>query len=53
MSAEQPKTIPNPLWCERCRGRGYVVYDAGWVPYAVQCNKCRDRRALANEQETK
>lgn len=49
MSAEQPRTIPNPLWCEQCHGRGYVTYDAEWEPYAVQCDKCKDlrRRLLA------
>jgi len=44
MNASQPKTIPNPLYCDRCDGRGYVVYDAEWDPYAVQCDACKDRR---------
>jgi len=42
--AKQPKMIPNPLWCERCDGRGYLVADAEWEPYAVQCSACADRR---------
>lgn len=35
---KQPKMIPNPLYCEKCEGRGYLVGDAEWEPYAVQCN---------------
>lgn len=41
---QQPRTIPNPSWCERCEGRGYLVVDAEWEPYAVQCPECADRR---------
>lgn len=41
----QPKMIPNPLYCERCEGRGYLVADADWEPYAVECDDCKDRRA--------
>lgn len=41
---EQPKTIPNPLYCETCQGRGYLVGDAEWEPYAVQCEDCKERR---------
>jgi hypothetical protein len=26
--------------CERCEGRGYLVADAEWEPYAVQCPTC-------------
>jgi hypothetical protein len=44
MSNVQPKMIPNPLWCETCHGRGYLVADAEWQPYAVQCADCKDRR---------
>ncbi len=44
MNAPQPKTIANPLWCEVCEGRGYVVFDSEWNPYAVQCAACLDRR---------
>jgi hypothetical protein len=36
----QPRTIPNPLWCEQCEGRGYVIHDAEWEPYAVRCSSC-------------
>ena len=36
-NVKQPKMIPNPLYCERCKGRDYVVYDAEWEPYAVEC----------------
>jgi hypothetical protein len=35
-----PKMIPNPLYCERCEGRGYLVGDAEWEPYAVRCPDC-------------
>ena len=45
----QPRTIPNPLWCDKCEGRGYVVYDPEGEPYAVQCEKCADRRAVKTE----
>lgn len=38
----QPKTIPNPLYCEKCEGRGYLVADAEWEPIAVQCDACKD-----------
>lgn len=37
--------ISNPLYCERCEGRGYLVADADWEPYAVECDDCKDRRA--------
>lgn len=52
----EPKMIANPLWCERCDGRGYLVTDAEWEPYAVQCPECADRRPakrrkLASAQE--
>lgn len=40
----EPKMIPNPLYCEKCDGRGYLVADAEWEPYAVQCDACADRR---------
>ena len=46
MTQPQPRTIPNPLWCDRCEGRGYLVADTEWEPYAVQCPDCRERRAL-------
>lgn len=45
----QPKTIPNPLYCDRCEGRGYLVADAEWEPYAVQCDECKGRRAAARD----
>jgi hypothetical protein len=41
--SQQPRTIPNPLWCERCEGRGYLVGDVEWEPYAVQCPDCAER----------
>ena len=41
---KQPRMVPNPLWCDRCEGRGYLVADAEWEPYAVQCDECKDRR---------
>ena len=44
MTQRQPQTIPNPLYCERCEGRGYLVADAEWEPIAVQCHDCMDRR---------
>jgi excinuclease UvrABC ATPase subunit len=44
MPEKQPRMIPNPLWCETCEGRGYLVADAEWEPYAVQCGACKDRR---------
>jgi len=37
---KQPKTIPNPLYCERCEGRGYLVADVEWKPIAVECPDC-------------
>ena len=43
-NAPIPRMIPNPLWCDTCEGRGYVVMDAEWEPYAVQCPHCADRR---------
>jgi Zn finger protein HypA/HybF involved in hydrogenase expression len=39
---QQPKTIPNPLWCDTCEGRRYVIVDAEWEPYAVRCPDCKD-----------
>jgi excinuclease UvrABC ATPase subunit len=42
---KQPRMIQNPLYCERCEGRGYLVGDAEWEPYAVQCDECKDRRS--------
>lgn len=39
---EQPRLVPNPLYCETCKGRGYVVLDAEWESYAVQCPDCTD-----------
>ena len=41
---------PNPLYCEMCEGRGYVVADVVWPSgspdrYAVQCS-CKDRRRI-------
>lgn len=44
--ALQAKMIPNPLYCDRCEGRGYLVADAEWEPYAVQCDACKDRRPV-------
>ena len=41
---QEPKMIPNPLYCDKCEGRGYLVADAEWEPYAVQCDACADRR---------
>lgn len=53
MTQAQPRMIPNPLYCETCEGRGYLVGDVEWEPYAVQCHDCKDRRkaALVGEQE--
>jgi hypothetical protein len=45
-TARQPKMIPNPMYCDKCDGRGYLVGDAEWEPYAVQCDACKDRRAI-------
>jgi hypothetical protein len=42
---KQPKTIPNPLYCDRCQGRGYLVVDAEWEPIAVECPDCAIARA--------
>lgn len=39
-----PRFIPNPFWCETCKGRGYLVADSEWDAYAVQCDDCKDRR---------
>ena len=47
MTEQQPRMIHNPLYCERCDGRGYLVTDAEWEPYAVQCPACADRRSAA------
>lgn len=44
MTLPQPRTIPNPLWCDRCEGRGYLVGDVDWEPYCVECPACADRR---------
>ena len=49
---EQPRMIPNPLWCETCDGRGYLVGDAEWEPYAVQCHDCKDRRTAHAQSKT-
>lgn len=43
-SNAQPRMIPNPLYCERCDGRGYLVADAEWEPCAIQCPDCAARR---------
>lgn len=51
MSEKQPRMIPNPLWCDRCEGRGYLVADAEWEPYAVQCPDCADRHPIRNHSE--
>ena len=42
---KQPRMIPNPLYCERCEGRGYLVADAEWDAYAVQCDECKPRQS--------
>lgn len=44
MSEKQPRMIPNPLYCDSCEGRGYLVADAEWEPYAIQCPDCADRK---------
>jgi hypothetical protein len=41
---KQPKMIPNPLYCARCEGYGYLVCDAEWEPIAVQCGDCAHKR---------
>jgi len=51
MTKAQPRMIPNPLWCEACQGRGYLVADAEWEPYAVQCDDCKDRRPARRNGE--
>lgn len=52
MTERQPRMVENPLWCARCDGFGYLVCDAEWEPYAIQCGDCKDRRpARAHEQE--
>ncbi len=38
------KITDAPL-CETCKGLGYVVYDAAFDPYAVECPTCSKRRA--------
>lgn len=43
--------IPNPLYCETCEGRGYLVADAEWEPYAVRCHDCGERRQAATPSE--
>jgi excinuclease UvrABC ATPase subunit len=53
MTKREPRMIPNPLWCERCKGRGYLVADAEWEPYAVQCPACADRRPARASGEFK
>lgn len=45
---KQPKMIPNPLYCERCEGRGYLIADVEWEPYAVQCQDCAERETKAH-----
>jgi hypothetical protein len=45
LAKQQPRFIPNPLWCSECDGRGYLVVDAEWEPHAVQCQACKDRRS--------
>jgi hypothetical protein len=42
-SRATPKMIPNPLYCERCEGRGYSVDDVEWEAYAVRCPDCEKR----------
>jgi hypothetical protein len=44
MTRREPPMIPNPLYCAKCEGFGYLVCDAEWDPYAVQCGDCADRR---------
>lgn len=54
MTERESRMITNPLWCDQCDGRGYLVGDAEWDPYAVQCEACKDRRAhgeQASKQE--
>lgn len=50
-SGPQPRMIPNPLYCETCKGRGYLVADAEWEPYAVECADCKDRRRAARDEQ--
>lgn len=38
-------------WCDTCEGRGYVVMDAEWDAYAVQCPRCADRRPARADGE--
>jgi len=47
LAEQQPRFIPNPLWCSECDGRGYLVVDAEWEPHAVQCQACKDRRSAS------
>ena len=44
MPEAQPKTIPNPLYCDLCEGRGYVIVDVEWEPQAMQCPECHKRK---------
>lgn len=44
---KQPKMIPNPFYCERCEGRGFLVLDAEWEPYPVRCPDCEKREATS------
>lgn len=50
MTDRQPRTISN-FYCERCDGRGYLVADAEWEPYAVQCPACKNRRTDGEKGE--
>jgi hypothetical protein len=43
MNKPQPRLIPNPLWCDRCEWRGYLVHDGEWEPYAVECPDCANQ----------
>ncbi len=53
MTKRQPKTIPNPLYCERCKGTGYLVGDIEWEPYAVRCPDCERRAALGEKEQSR
>lgn len=49
MTKRQPRMIPNPLWCETCEGRGYVMYHSEWEPYTVQCPRCGGQQRRATD----
>jgi len=49
MNGNYPADFPvrgvpvSPNKCATCGGRGYVVHDSEWEPYAVQCPNCASK----------